>query len=384
LERRLLEKQKLEGIGLLAGGVAHDFNNLLVGILGNASLAQEMVPPTSDVGQILDAIVKTSERAAHLTRQMLAYSGRGQFVIEPVNLSDLVRDMTSLLNPSIPSNVSVHFDLARHLLPVLADSGQLQQIVMNLVINAAEAIGERPGSISVRTRMRRVDEQFIRAELGHFEIEPATYVSLEVSDSGDGMDQATVARIFEPFFTTKFTGRGLGLAAVSGIVRGHKGAIRVTTAPGHGTTFLILLPASAESPIEAAKDTPAKELKGTGTVLIVDDEAVVLRTAQNALERHGYTTLTAESGPAGIDLFRREKDLISLVVLDLSMPGMTGQQALSHLRAINPHVPVLVSSGYSEIEVRRVFEGERLAGFIQKPYTASRLVEKVKAALTHS
>ena len=382
LERRLVEKQKLEGIGLLAGGVAHDFNNLLVGILGNASLAQDMVPRSSDVGRILDAIVKTSERAAHLTRQMLAYSGRGQFVIEPVNLSDLVQEMIRLLNPSIPSNVSIQFDLARNLRPVLADSGQLQQIVMNLVINAAEAIGEQPGSISVRTRMRNIDHDFIRRELGRDEIEPGMYVSLEVSDSGEGMDSATVAKIFDPFFTTKFTGRGLGLAAVSGIVRGHKGSIKVTTARGQGTTFVVLLPAAAEAPVEVAKEIPIEDLNGNATVLIVDDEEVVLQTAKDALERHGYSILTAENGAAGIDVLEREKHRVSLIVLDLSMPGMSGQQALPRFRAVKPDVPVIVSSGFSEIEALRVFEGQRVAGFIQKPYTVNRLVEKIKAALS--
>jgi CheY-like chemotaxis protein len=327
---------------------------------------------------------KASERAADLTRQMLAYSGKGQFVIEPVNLSELVTEMTRLLRPSIPSHVSVQFELDPNLRPIMADSGQLQQVVMNLVVNAAEAIGDEPGSIRVRTGMRLVDTQFIRRELDSSEIEPGTYVWLEVSDSGCGMDPGTIAKIFDPFFTTKFTGRGLGLAAVSGIVRGHHGAIQVTSRPGQGTKFLVLFRGAPEAPVEFKHEwRPSEnELKGTATILVVDDEDVVLRTARTALERRGYGIVLAESGPAAIDTFRREKDRISLVVLDLSMPGMTGQQTLPHLRAIKPDVQVLVSSGYSEVEALRVFEGEQLAGFIQKPYTAARLAEKVKAALT--
>jgi PAS domain S-box-containing protein len=384
LERRLMEKQKLEGIGLLAGGVAHDFNNLLVALLGNASLAQEMVPETSVIGRLLKDIVKASERAAHLTRQMLAYSGKGQFIIEPVDLSDLVQEMTRLLHPSIPGNVSIHFELGRNLRPVMADAGQLQQVVTNLVVNAAEAIGEEPGSISLRTGMRTIDQGFIQRELAGGEIEPGKYVWLEVRDSGCGMDQATIAKIFDPFYTTKFTGRGLGLAAVSGIVRSHRGAIRVKSAPGEGTVFLVLFPAAPEAPIERKKKPGARdpELTGTPTILVVDDEGVVLRTARFALESRGYSILAAESGPTAIDLFRVEKERISLIVLDLSMPGMSGQQTLGQLRAIQPDVRVLVSSGYSEAEVRRVFEGADVQGFLQKPYTVAQLVEKVHAALS--
>lgn len=383
LEKRLLEKQKLESIGLLAGGIAHDFNNILVGILGNASLAQDMVPEHGTVARLLGEVMNASERAAHLTKQMLAYSGKGRFIIEPVNLSDLVMETTRLLQTSIPNRVALHFELERNLPVVHADAGQMQQVVMNLVLNAAEALGEDAGAISLRTGVRSVDRGFIHQELRDAEIEPGTYVWIDVRDTGCGMDEATLARMFDPFFTTKFTGRGLGLAAVGGILRGHKGAIKVTSAPGKGSSFLVLFPAAAEavSPAGPPHIATEAELHGAGTVLVVDDEDVVVRTAKMALERHGYTVLEAASGPAAIEILKNEKNRVSAVILDLSMPGMSGQEALPEIRKVRPDVKVIVSSGYNEAETMRLFSGQTLSGFLQKPYTVARLAEKVKAAL---
>jgi PAS domain S-box-containing protein len=381
LERRLFEKQKLESIGLLAGGIAHDFNNLLVPILGNASLAQEMVPDHSAVHQILTEIIDASERAAHLTRQMLAYSGKGQFLVDAVNLSELVEEITRLLHPSIPSHVATHFELAHDIPPVEADASQIQQVVMNLVLNAVEAIGHNAGVITIRTGLRKLNQREIREEL-NAEIQPGNYVWLDVSDTGCGMDEATMARIFDPFFTTKFTGRGLGLAAVSGIVRGHQGAIKVSSTPGQGTTFLVLFPAStAAGGAEAARAPSNEGLHSTGTILVVDDEEVVVRTATASLERHGYTVMRAGNGLAAIEALELDKDRVSLVLLDLSMPGMSGQEVLPRLREISPQIRVIVSSGYSEVEMMRLFEGQDVAGFIQKPYTAARLAQAVKAAM---
>lgn len=391
LEKRLFEKQKLESIGLLAGGIAHDFNNILVGILGNASLAQDMVPEHGPVARLLGEVMNASERAAHLTKQMLAYSGKGQFFIEPVNLSDLVMNTTRLLQTSIPNRVALRLELERNLPVVHADSGQMQQVVMNLVLNAAEAIGDDVGTISLRTGVRCVDRGFIQQELRNAEIEPGTYVWISVRDTGCGMDEVTMARMFDPFFTTKFTGRGLGLAAVGGILRGHKGAIKVTSAPGKGSSFLVLFPAAAEAVSQAAAETvppvgPPRiateaELHGAGTVLVVDDEDVVLRTAKLALERHGYTVLQAASGPAAIEILKDEKNRVCAVILDLSMPGMSGQDALPEIRKVRPDVKVIVSSGYNEAETMQLFSGQTLSGFLQKPYTVARLAERVKAAL---
>jgi len=242
-EKRLREAQKLESLGLLAGGVAHDFNNLLVGVIGNASLAREMLPPHSPATELLAGVLKAGEQAAHLTRQMLAYSGKGKFQLEVLDLSALVPEMSGLVRPFLSRKTGLEFDLDPHLPPIEADRGQVQQVFMNLTINAAEAIGSQEGCIKVRTGVREVDERLGSARAGATELRPGKYVYLEVGDNGCGMDEATRARIFDPFFSTKFTGRGLGLAAVAGILRGHHGAILVSSTPGKGSCFTALFPA---------------------------------------------------------------------------------------------------------------------------------------------
>ncbi len=383
LEKRMLDAQRLESIGLLAGGIAHDFNNLLTGILGNASLAREMVPPGTALAHFLEGIVNASERAAHLTKQMLAYSGKGQLFVESVDLSQEIQEVLRLVQPSISRKISVVLDLPNDLPKVQADKGQLQQVLMNLVVNAAEAIGEQPGVLSVKTSRRTLSEAGIRDLPAAAGMEAGNYVCVEVRDTGCGMDEETKTRIFDPFFTTKFTGRGLGLAAVSGIMRGHKGGINVTTAPGEGSTFAAYFPATNEKEHPAPEATPPQAVSKNlpcGTVLVVDDEPVVLRVARNALEHSGCTVLTAESGPAAIELFRRYCKDISLIVLDLSMPGMSGLETLPELRRIRPDVLVVISSGYSESETLRLFSGHRISGFLQKPYSSQRLLELVNAA----
>jgi len=382
LERKLAEKQKLESIGLLAGGIAHDFNNLLVGILGNASLAQEMLPAGSPVIRVLDGVVNASERAAHLTREMLAYSGKGQLLIQPVNLSQITPEVTRLIESSISNRTLLRFELAADLPPVSADVGQIQQVIMNLVINAAEAIGDEPGVITIRTGVQEVDGDFLRGLPDALEIQPGQYVSLEVCDTGHGMDEATKARIFDPFFSTKFTGRGLGLAAVWGIVRGHKGALKVTSAPGKGSTFLVLFPAAEASASKPEAPAPATgAVGGPEPILVVDDEPIVLRTTKAALEQRGFQVLRAESGKAAIETLKRERDRVSIVVLDLSMPGMSGQETLLELRRIKPAIEVIVSSGYSESEALRIFSGQHISAFLQKPFSAARLAEKIQAVI---
>ena len=376
-EERLRQSQKLESLGVLAGGIAHDFNNLLTGILGNTSLAIDMLPPGSEVASILSEIVAASERAAHLTRQMLAYSGKGRFIVEPVDLSRLAHDMTKLLQASISKKVTVGLQLGRDLPPVEADAGQMQQVIMNLVINAAEAIGEDNGIVTVRTSVQNVSARYIRQELNGAEIAPGEYVRLEVLDTGCGMDEATQAKIFDPFFSTKFTGRGLGLAAVAGIVRSHQGAMKVVSAPGKGSSFLVLLPAGRAQKGAPAEPAPPDEHRGAGVVLVVDDEEVVLRAASLALTHHGYTVLEADSGQAAIEILAREKDRVALALLDLSMPGMSGLETLPELRRIKPDLAVIISSGYGEEETMRLFAGQQVSGFVQKPYTSARLARAI-------
>ena len=253
---------------------------------------------------------------------------------------------------------------------------------MNLVLNAAEAIGSRDGVIAVRTGLENVNAGYIRRCPEAAGIQPGKYVFLEVRDTGCGMDEATRARIFDPFFTTKFTGRGLGLAAVAGIVRSHKGAIVVTSAPGQGSCFTVLFPSSARTHEEPAVAASQPALPGAAVVLVVDDEPIVLQMAKKALERQGYTVLLAESGRAAIELlWSRPGDDVALVVLDQSMPGMNGEEVLPELRKLRPQIKVVMSSGYSESETMLLMKGQPVSGFIQKPYSASGLAEKVKACL---
>ncbi|MEX2263142.1 MAG: PAS domain S-box protein [Bryobacteraceae bacterium] len=379
LEAQLLHAAKLESLGVLAGGIAHDFNNLLTGILGNASLLQQEVPEHSAAGVLVHNVIGAGERAAKLTAQMLAYSGRGRFVIEPLDFSRQVSEITALLGASLPKNVQLGLDLASDLPLVEADAGQVQQLVMNLVINGAEAIGPEGGMVEIATREEQIEDGGLPAFPGGETLRAGRYVVLDVHDSGHGMDEATQAKIFDPFFTTKFTGRGLGLAAVLGIVRGHKGAIRVSSSPGSGSTFRVLFPASGHS---AAVEAPAavESLFGHGTILVVDDEEVIRRTARNALEKYRYTVVEATNGREAVELFEKEPDRFAAILLDMTMPVMGGEQALKHLRAIRPSIRVLASSGYSAMEAVKQF-GQGLAGFVQKPYTAESLARSVKAAL---
>ena len=383
-DEKMLQKQKLESLGILAGGVAHDFNNLLTGILGNASLALDTVPPNSPAVRMLHDVVEASERAAHLTKQLLAYAGKGRFFVQSVDLSEIVREISHLIKSSIPKNAQVRLDLADQLPCIEADASQLQQLVMNLVINGAEAIPEgQAGSVLVTTRTQHVDENYLTQLSATGEIAVGEYVTLEVHDTGTGMDEETLRRIFDPFFTTKFAGRGLGLAATQGIVRGHKGLLKVYTTPGHGSTFKVLFPAATEArqAIRVAPPAPLKVSSRRGTVLVIDDEEVVRRSAKASLERGGYDTVLAENGVEGIQVFTALAGKISLVLLDLTMPGPGGEEVLRQLQMINPATRVILSSGYNEVEVIQRFTGKGLAGFLQKPYTAAALVDKVNGVL---
>jgi PAS domain S-box-containing protein len=374
VEEKLQQTQKLESLGILAGGIAHDFNNLLTGILGNASLMTELVT-SSPARELAESVIQAAERAAHLTRQMLAYSGRGRFLIQPMHCSQQVREITALIAASIPKNVQVRLALADDLPLIEADAGQFQQLVMNLVINGAEAVGSARGVVTISTGVEQIEEREIAGMTFGGDLKPGRYVSLEVRDSGCGMDADTLARIFDPFFTTKFTGRGLGLAAVLGIVRGHQGGVNVRSAPGRGTVFQVLFPLAIVQKQEP-KVSPPEPQFSADTILIVDDEQLVRRAAQVALEKYGYTTLLAEDGQRAVELFRSKRDEIAVVLLDMTMPVMSGEETFQELRKIRPDVAVIASSGYSEAEAMARF-GRGIAGFVQKPYTASTLAARV-------
>ncbi len=381
IEEQLRHTQKLESLGVLAGGVAHDFNNLLTGILGNASLALETVPANQPQHQFLEEVIHASERAADLTRQLLAYAGKGRFVMRTIDLSSVVRDISGLLQTSIAKTVQLRLQLHNRLPGIDADPGQLQQIVMNLVINGAEAIGPEGGSVLVITTVQEVDDAYIATMSSAGELlRPGLYVLLEVHDTGCGMSEETLARMFDPFFTTKFAGRGLGLSAVLGIVRAHNGAIKVYSKPGQGASVKVLLPASA-NPVATPPPAVTGTLGGTGTILVVDDEDVVRQTARHTLQRYGYEVVLASNGAEAVECYRGRPEAISLVLLDLTMPVMSGEETLGHLQTVNPRVRVLLTSGYNEVEALQRFAGKGLAGFIQKPYTAASLAEKVQSLI---
>jgi nitrogen-specific signal transduction histidine kinase/CheY-like chemotaxis protein len=380
-EERLRQAQRMESIGLLAGGVAHDFNNLLACIMGNASLLREEV--FEEKQEKAEAIIRASEKAADLTRQLLAYAGKGHFVVSTHNFSEVVLDMTGLLRASIPKKVNLNLALAPDLPGVEADRGQLQQIVMNLVLNGVEAIGaDRSGSLTVGTGVRELSEaDGLSDEITAGGLAPGSYVWLEVADTGEGMDEETRKKVFEPFFTTKFLGRGLGLAAVSGIVRRHEGGIRVTSAPGKGSCFTVLFPAVERVAAGASITETDRATEGSGTILVVDDEDLVRAMVKRTLERYGYVVLEADSGVCAVEVLEGHTGDIAAVVLDLSMPGLSGEETLPELRRLRPSVKVLLSSGYAEDEAMRLFQGQQISGFIQKPYTASALAEKISRVI---
>jgi len=383
LERQMQQTQKLESLGVLAGGIAHDFNNLLTVILGNASLALDELPPISPARDSLLSIEETSLRAAELCRQMLAYSGKGQCVIENIRVSDLIGEMISLLKASISKKAIFNLNLKDSLPPLRGDPSQIRQVIMNLVINASEALGEHNGAITLSTGVMECSREYLSEAFLDESLAEGSYVWLEVSDTGCGMDQTIQRRIFEPFFTTKFTGRGLGLSAVLGIVRGHKGALKVYSEPGRGTTFKVLFPAVLEERVLAGRSQGMKTggWKGAGTIWVGDDEESVRVMGTRMLERIGFEVLTAVDGREALDIYRARQEEIALVLLDLTMPDLDGEEAFRELRRIDPQVCVVMSSGYTESEIAPRFAGKRLSGFLQKPYTLDALTQCLRAAL---
>ncbi len=381
-ERRMLQAQKLENLGVLAGGIAHDFNNLLTAMLGNASLARLDLPDASPAHYPLGQIETAAVRAAELCKEMLAYSGRTHLASTRTDLSALVEDTTQLLQVSISKKCVLKLELHRPLPAIMADPTQIRQIIMNLVINASDAIGERSGLIRICTGLMRVDRQYLEETYLSPDIAAGDYVFLEVNDNGCGMPPEVKARVFEPFYTTKFTGHGLGLAAVLGIVRSHHGAIRVYSEPGRGTTFKLLFPAAEEgAPPSENPGEEASAWRGAGLALVIDDEETVRAVAARTLESLGFTPLTAPDGAEGVRVFREHAGALRFVLLDLTMPHMDGEETHRELDRINPDVPVFLMSGFTEADTTDRFAGKKLAGFIQKPFDRRRLQAKLRAVL---
>jgi CheY-like chemotaxis protein len=351
-------------------------------VLGNADLALRDLDAGSPGRSCVERIQAAARRASELTNQLLAYSGKGRFIVEWTDLNVLVEEMVELLQTAVSKKVDLRLDLDRSLPGVDADVSQIRQVVMNLITNASEAIGDESGEIDIRTSVVEVDDGGLLRGYLPQDAPAGRYVRLEVRDSGCGMDEETRRKLFDPFFTTKFAGRGLGLAAVLGIVRGHRAAIRVESAVGRGSTFTLLFPISPRSP-DARQEAPdlSREHEVGGTVLVIDDEAGVRHVARAMLESAGFEVLTAADGREGLDLFDRHRDETSLVLLDLTMPHLDGEETFRRLRERRPDLPVVLSSGLGEQDMTERFAGLGLTGFIQKPYGLDELVLTVRGAL---
>ena len=382
LERQMLHVQKLESLGVLAGGIAHDFNNLLVSVLGNAGLAIAEIDPASPARGRLTDIELAAQRAAELTRQMLAYAGRGRFVVQRLNLSEIVGELVTLLRTVVPRTAEIDVRLADDLPGVEADASQLRQVVMNLVTNAADALAGVAGRIEITTgRMFATRDYLAQACVGE-DVAPGEFVFAQIADTGCGMDQATLARIFDPFFTTKVTGRGLGLAAVLGIVRSHHGAVTVDSTPGFGTCFRLLLPAAAASP--SHRQVPgviAKTALSGATILVVDDDDGVRTVATLSLERSGFRVVGACDGEEGVAALRERRGEFDAVLLDMTMPRLSGADTCHVIRQMHPDLPVVLMSGYTEPDAVARFGPHEVAGFLQKPFSPATLVQMIQDAV---
>jgi PAS domain S-box-containing protein len=382
IERKLLDTQKLESLGVLAGGIAHDFNNLLAVIIGNSNLTLLDLPADAPEREGIEQIERAALRAADLTRQMLAYAGKGQFVVEWMDLNTVVREISNLLEVSIPKHVSLQYQLAANLPPIEGDATQIRQVVMNLVMNAAEAIEGRSGIVGIATGVRQVEGTYFADAYLAPDLPAGSYVYLEVSDNGVGMDPATREQIFDPFFTTKFTGRGLGLAAVLGIARGHRGAIKVQSEPQRGSTFTFMLPAGAAVPkLSNTRAAPLTPLPAQGKILVVDDEAEVRAVVARMLKQLGLASFVADDGPAGLEMLRSHKDGIAAVLLDMTMPAMSGEEVFREMRQIKPGLRIILMSGYNEQEASGYLAGRPYWGFLHKPFSSSDLRDVLYDAL---
>jgi signal transduction histidine kinase len=379
----LLQSQKLESLGVLAGGIAHDFNNLLGAMRGNVELAMTETSLERAL-PFLETLQGLMANGAGLLRQILAYAGPGQTSTRILDLNQLVEEMTHLLGSSISKKARVRLDLHPQLPPMEADPAQIQQVIMNLVINAAEAIGEQNGVITVSTRPDELAPASAERLVDGQPIRPGPHVRLEVADTGIGMTPEVLKRIYDPFFTTKFAGRGLGLAAIHGIVRGHHGCIQVASQPGRGSTFTLRFPAAPGQPGPPAPEPeppplgpPAPAGRAGGTVLVVDDEDAMRSVVVDALDRAGLATLEARDGVEALDLYQYHRDAIRLVILDLSMPNLDGEEACREFRRRGGRMPIVLTSGFDEAEALDRLRGLEVAGFIQKPFGLGALVELV-------
>lgn len=379
LEKKFQDGQKMAGLGLLASGIAHDFNNLMTVVLGNAELA--LLECGGSDGGVLDEIKKTSLRAAELANQMLVYTGKASLVVSSINLSSVVKEMGSLLDVSISKKVSIQYCLAENIPFIRGDISQIRQVAMNLITNASEAIGDRSGVIAISIHEVELKAGELERTFPQGGLPSGHYIRLEVSDTGDGMNEETMQRIFDPMFTTKITGRGLGLASVLNVVQRHNGAIEVKSEIGHGTVFRIYFPVEMQD-----SDLRAEELhaangdvwRGYGTALVADDEEAIRNITAALLERFGFRVITASDGLETVDLYTENAGDITLLLMDLNMPRLNGIEAALRIRHINPKMPVLFMSGYPREQVMERFGQHARTDFIQKPFQSSELLDGLR------
>jgi PAS domain S-box-containing protein len=380
LEEQLLQAQKMEIVGTLAGGIAHDFNNLLTGILGNASLALSRVGEDHDLSEDLHGLIEAAKRARDLTEQLMTFSRVAAVETQPLNLNSTVDETVQLLRRTIPTTIEIETHLAPNLAVVKANPGQMMQLLMNLCVNARDAMPDG-GRLTLQTENLVIDQSYVE---DHLEAQPGEYVKISVTDTGVGMDKTTRQHLFEPFFTSKELGKGtgLGLATVYGIAKSHGGWITIYSELGQGSVFNVYLPATKVKVVEEEVSIePA--VGGTETILVIDDEETVLGLAKRVLENYGYTVFTADNGLEGVEVYQKNAEQIDLVLLDVIMPGLSGRECFARLKEINPDVKVVLSSGYggSGGGMIQGILSQGALGFVQKPYLFDDLARSVRQAL---
>lgn len=385
LESKFAQTQKMESLGILAGGIAHDFNNLLQGMLGNVELARLALSADSPAQERLKAVGDTARRASELCDELLAYSGQGEVMFTHVDLAKTMREMAHLMETAISKTCEMRFEFEPDLPLIYADHTQVRQVILNLITNASEAIGTNPGTVILRARVKECQASELETAFHHDPLPAGRYVVLDIEDTGCGMDEKTLPRIFEPFYTTRFTGRGLGLSATLGIMRAHRAALDVRSTLGVGTRFRLSFPALPDGATlepEATQQKPAPH--SGGTILVVDDEAMVLHAAQAMLQDAGYEVVLAENGDIAIRIVRERGAELDCVLLDLLMPGTSGEKVFLELRDIRADLPVIISSGYSHKKMSSFFPDGEVARFIKKPYDLDQLLRAVGEAVSSS
>jgi PAS domain S-box-containing protein len=386
LDEAMRQTQKLESVGVLAAGVAHDFNNVLTAILGNVSLVRRRLASLNVDGQVdtlLAAAERAGIRAADLVKQLLNYAGKGRREMRPIDIGQVMKDALAIVQASVSKKIKITRDIPKSSPTLEGDVGQIQQLILNLVLNGAEAIGDNHGEVSIKVRVRDVAEAEIARKYAPFPMPPGAYTEIQVSDNGIGMDERTLQQIFDPFFTTKFMGRGLGLAAALGIVRSHGGGISVESHQGKGTTFTVLLPAEQETASDnvlTLAEAITETARGEGLVLVVDDEVAIRSLIQHVLEDLGYTVVTAEHGAQALELFDNIPNEVELVLLDVNMPVLDGGETAIALRERKPDIPILVMSGIADEDALGRFETMRISGFIPKPFAPDQLSQAIAIA----